>query len=115
MNKDIIKKLARITINNGQVDTRAAKYVLSNLTRKELIDYLAAIKRVVYENSVRVISSEALPAKTKQSIKSKFKSMVVFFEQDKSLSSGIKIIIDDTIIDLTVNGYITNALEQLET
>lgn len=115
MNNNLIKKLAKITILKGRVNTMAAKYVLSNLSRKELIAYFAALKRVVYENSVRVISSQALPTKTKKFIKSKFKDRVVFFEQDKSLGSGTKVIIDDTIIDLTVNGYITSALEQLKT
>ena len=115
MSSNLIKKLAKNTILNGRVDARAAKYVLSNLSRKELITYLTALKKVVYENSVRVISSQALPIKTKQFIKSKFKDRVVFFEQDKSLGSGTKIIIDDTIIDLTVNGYINTMLEQLKT
>lgn len=112
---NMLKKLARITIRNGQVNTKIAKYVLSNLTRKELMTYLASLKKVIYENSVRVLSSETLPIKTKQSIKSKFKDRVVFFEQDASLGAGIKIIMDDTIIDLTVNGYITSTLEQLKT
>mgnify|MGYP001584407795 CR=1 FL=1 len=114
MNENLIKRLAKTTVRNGQINMRAAKYALSSLTRKELIVYLATIKRVVYENSVRVISPEALPIKIQQSIESKFKGRVIFFEQDKSLDSGIKIVIDDTIIDLTVNGYITSALEQLK-
>lgn len=115
MNNDLIKKLARITIRNGNVDKRIAKYALSKLTRKELIIYLAWLKRVVYENSVRVISAQEPPTKVKQSIKGKFKDRIVFFEQDQSQSEGIKIIIDDTITDLTVNGYIDTMLEQLKT
>lgn len=115
MNNNMLKRLARITIRNGQVNKKIAKYVLSSLTRKELVTYLASLMKVIYENSVRVLSSQELPIKTKQSIKSKFEDRVVFFEQDTSLGAGIKIIRDDTIIDLTVNGYITSTLEQLKT
>ena len=115
MNNDLIKKLAKITIRNGNVEKRIAKYALSKLTRKEFITYLALLKKVVYENSVRVISTQVLPIKIKQSIKRKIKDRIVFFEQDQSQSEGIKVIIDDTIIDLTVNGYANTILEQLKT
>ena len=115
LNRDLIKKLARLTIRNGNVDKRIAKYVLLRLSRKELIFYLSALKGAIYKNSVRAISSQELPPKTEQSISTKFKDRLVFFEQDQSQSEGIKIIIDDTIIDLTINGYINTTLEQLKT
>lgn len=115
MNNDLIKKLAKLTIRNGNVDKRIAKYALLKLARKELIMYLASLKKVIYENSVRVISAQELSSKVKQSIRGKIKDRIVFFEQDQSQSEGIKIIIDDTIIDLTVNGYINTVLEQLKT
>lgn len=115
MNNDLIKKLAKLTIRNGNVDKKIAKYALSRLTRKEFITYLACLKTVVYKNSVRVISAQELPSKVKQSIERKIKNRIIFFEQDQSQSEGIKIIIDDTIIDLTVSGYISTMLEQLRT
>ncbi|OGH16731.1 MAG: hypothetical protein A3C30_00105 [Candidatus Levybacteria bacterium RIFCSPHIGHO2_02_FULL_40_18] len=114
MNDEFIKKLAKITIRNGRIDKRIIKYVLSNLSRKELIVYLAALKKSVYENSVRVISSQKLSDKAKKSIRAKLKDRTVFFEQDKSLGAGLKIILDDSIIDLTFSGYITRVLEQLK-
>ena len=114
MTKDLIKKLARATIRNWRIDSKVAKYVLSFLNRKELIVYLAALKKVIYENSARVISKEELSINTKKSIKSKFKDRAVFFEQDKALSEGIKIIMDDSVIDFTFKGYVNNTLEQLK-
>ena len=114
MSNDRIKKLARITIRNTMINPKVTKYVLFKLNRKELIIYLAAFKKVIYGNSLRVVSREELPTKTKQSIKSRFKDRVVFFEQDEDLSDGIKIIMDDSVIDLTFNGYINNTLEQLK-
>lgn len=115
MTNNLIRKLAKITIRGGEIDKRVAKHVLSKLTRKELIFYLLALKKVVYKDSVRVISSQELPTKIRQSIMAEFKDRVVFFAQDKSQGEGIKIIIDDSTIDFTIGGYIINALEQLKT
>lgn len=113
MTNDQIKKLAGNTIRNGKVNAKVAKYVIFKLTRKELIIYLTALKNIVYANSVRVMSVQELSVQLKQSIKSKFKDRVVFFEQDKEQGEGLKIIVDDTIIDLTINGYVESTLEQL--
>ena len=114
MNNDQIKKLAVATFRLGKIEPKVAKYVLSKLSRKELIEYLARLKKVVYENSVRVVSAEELSVKTVQSIRTKFKDKSVFFEQDKTLSEGIKIIIGDSVIDRSFSGYINNTLEQLK-
>lgn len=114
MNNNLTRKLAKLTIRNGKVDKTIVRYVLSNLTRKELIMYLAALKKAVYESSVRIVSAEALPQKLAYSIRSKFKGKVIFYEQDKSLGAGIKIIINDTSLDLTIDGYLNSALEQLK-
>jgi F0F1-type ATP synthase delta subunit len=114
MNKDQIKKLAKITIRNGELDEKVARKVLSLLSRKELIFYLETLKRLAYENSVRVISAQKLSEKEREVIRSKFNTKSVYFERDETLGPGIKIVIDDSIIDLTIKGYINNALEQLK-
>lgn len=114
MKAELIKKLARSTVQNGKVNAKVAKYVIFKLARKELIMYLTALKNIVYENSVRVISAREISPQIKQSIKSKFKNRVVFFEQDKEQGEGLIIIADDTIIDLTVSGYIKSTIEQLK-
>lgn len=114
MKAELIKKLARITIRNGKVNAKVAKYVIFKLTRKELIMYLSALKNIVYENSVRVMSARELSPQIKQTIRSKFKDRVVFFEQDKKQGEGLIIMVDDTIIDLTISGYIESTLEQLK-
>ncbi len=110
-----IMKLARNTLYNGRLNKKVVKFALSNLTRKELISYLYKVRKVVYDNSVRIISSQELSSKIQKSLALKFKPRGIFFEEDKSIGPGIKIIKDDTIIDLTFKGYMTNAIEQLKT
>ena len=115
MNKNLIKKLARRTVSGEYIDQKVVNFALSNFSRKELIEYATSLRKAIYKNSVRVISSEELSPNAQESIRSKFKDRVVFFEQDQSQSAGIKVIINDTVMDLSVDGYIKQTLEQLKT
>src|SRR3989344_1398598 len=88
---------------------------LSNYQRRSWIESLPNfLQKKRKKESVRVISSQKLSDKAKKSIRAKLKDRTVFFEQDKSLGAGLKIILDDSIIDLTFSGYITRVLEQLK-
>ncbi len=113
MNNRNIKKLAIFTIGKNKINKRIAKLALNNLSRKDLALYAVYLKKIVYENSIKIISGSALPQNTRYLLKKKFKDKNVFFETNESVGDGIKAVIGDTITDLSLKGYIDNTLEIL--
>lgn len=109
-----IKKLAKLTISsNNQINKKVGKFALENLSRKEVIEYSMQVKKIVYDNSVRIISAEPLSGHIKVLLEKKFKGDNIFYENDEALGDGIKAITRDTIIDLSLKEYLDTTLNIL--
>ncbi len=113
MNKAHIRKLARLTFGKGKIESKSAKFVIENFTRKDLATFSRILKKLISETTVRVISADILSPMFMQRIKKEFSDKKVYFEQDKTITTGIKIISNDTIIDLSVANFLTSAIEKL--
>ena len=105
-----IKKLAKLSIDENTVNKSVATFAMNNLSRRQLVKYAIFLRKLVYENSVKIVSTDILPKNTKHLLQKRFKDKNVFFEEDETVGDGIKAVIDDTIIDLSLKGYIDNTL-----
>ncbi len=114
MNKSDIKKIANLSIDNGVLNRQVTSFVLKNLGRQELILYLRFLKKIISENSVRVQSQQTLTPLMRSFIQQKFKDKDIYYEVDETVGEGIKIIENDTVVDLTLKGYMDTALNNLK-
>jgi|SRR3989344_3867154 len=114
MSDDEIKKIANLTIRKGRINKTIAKFALRRLSRKYLLKYLMYLRRTAFENSVRIVSSRELPSALKKELDRKFSGKNVFYEIDSTLGDGIKSIIGDTVIDLSLENYLRNTVKGLK-
>jgi len=114
MNNLDIRKLAKLTIQSGKVDSQIAGFVLENLSRKELVIYLRFFQRFALENMVEIFSSSTLPDQVKNELTDKFSTKTVVFEQDSDIVNGFRIKMGDTIVNLTLNSYLENTINKLK-
>ena len=108
-----LKKLARVTVLNNNIDTGIREYVLTKLSRTELKEYLLHLKSLTQRNTVTVIGRE-ITQELKKRIGNIYKDKQIIFVADDTISEGIKIIDNDTITDLTLENYIDNTIEELK-
>ena len=50
-----LKKLARVTVMNDNIDSKVKEFVLTKLTRSELREYLMHLKSLTQKNTVTVV------------------------------------------------------------
>ena len=114
MNKDLVKKLAKTLAAQNKIDGKTRKFILENLSRRELARFSRLLEKIVSENSVRVISSEPLGLSFKKQLGQKFADKNIYYELNKSVGTGIKLVVNDTIIDLSLQNFLDNAIERLK-
>ena len=114
MTDEEIKKIAKFTIKEGKIDQTIAKFVLKRFSRKYLLKYLMYLKRMTFENSVRIVASDELSLTIKNGLEHKFKGKNIFYEIDSALGDGIKVKIGDTVIDFSLKNYLDNIVKGLK-
>jgi hypothetical protein len=113
MNTTDIKNLARMTSEQKNIDKNVMNFVLNKLSRRELILYIRHLKMLVDKNTVRILSTSPLDTKIKKNIVGKFSSKNVIFETTE-IGDGIKAIVNDTIQDLSLPGFLDKTVEELK-
>ncbi len=108
-----IKKLAKLTAHGVNVDPDVASFVLGKLGRRELLAYLRHLKAINNRRTVRVLSQEPISEVQKRNIIKRFSDKEVLFVQEK-IGDGIKIQINDTIIDYSMHSYIDTTINRLK-
>ena len=114
MKSNDIKKLAKLTLEQNSTQKRVMDYVLSNLPRRQLVVYLRYLKMLIEENTVHIISKENISENLKKELTKRFAGKKVLFEEDKNIGDGIIAKINDTIIDLSLPSYVTEAIDELK-
>ncbi len=107
-------KLARLSFSaDGGMDERVTTLVLENLTRSELKEYLAALKRELRRRrvDVSVSGAEDRPLRDTLGVAYPGKEMVV--SRDDALGGGVRIRAGDDVIDASVKGYFSSIIGKL--
>lgn len=108
-----LRQLAQLTASKKKVDAKLAKFILNRLSRKELIEYAHHLRTIADKNSVKILSQNPIDSKLKNSIVKRYPDKeVVFIRED--VGDGIKVVINDTIIDLTLTGITQTTVEKLK-
>ncbi|HVZ67728.1 MAG TPA: F0F1 ATP synthase subunit delta [Patescibacteria group bacterium] len=114
MTNQDIKKLAKLTAQDRKVDKKLANFVFSKMSRKELILYLTYLKNYLNKMIVTVSSNTPIAPALKKTLAREFAKKEVVFNIDKSIKDGIKVMDNDTIIDLSIEGYLNKTVSGLK-
>ena len=107
-----LTKLARLIVKRQKIDKKSAEDIITNLSRDDLARFSRILKTLVNKNRVTVISEKPLTPPLREKIKSLYKDKNVVFEQ-QNIGDGIKLVVNDTIIDLSLGSYINSTSEML--
>lgn len=114
MNKNILKKLAQMSIIDNKINEYVKNFVLSKLSIKELKDYIFYLKKAVRGNDVYVTIPEDPQDGFKKSISGLFKNKNICYQKDISLGAGLKLEYNDNIINLNVKSLIENTISNIK-
>lgn len=112
MNKKV-KKLVELSFVDGKIDNKVAGYVLSHLSKKELKAYLKILRHRIEARRVVIASASVLNSAEKKKMSKIFADYDIEFEQNLEIGGGMKVMVGDTIIDLSVKNYIETILANL--
>lgn len=113
MNDSDIRKLAKLTVKEKGFNKEIMSYVVNNFKRSQLSLFLRLVKTYSAKNTVRVMSENPISEQMKKKIKSMFADYDVIFEQAQ-IGDGIKVAIFDTIVDLSLSGFVNETIEKLK-
>jgi hypothetical protein len=97
---------------DGSVDDRVAAAVLRRLTRSQLKDYLAGLRRQVRARRVEVaVSGEA--AEARSAVAQAFTGKEIVVTRDEALGGGLTVSAGDDVLDASVRGYLRATMDRL--
>lgn len=109
INKKVVAKLVEVSYNKGRLDEHKINKIIKILNRKDLREYLKALKRQESKNNVFIDHSFDLSDQDKQKLGNLFPDKTVIFRKDPGLVWGIRILEDDKVYNLNMK----NVLEQM--
>ncbi len=113
MTKKQIKKLLTLSFTNGLLDTKKVEFIASNLKRKELKQYIKALKMWEKGQSIIVRAAKSPSDLDKNKFASIFQDKNIIFETNPSLLLGIKIIDNDMEYELNLKNKLESILSYL--
>jgi len=113
MDKNDIKKLAKLTTASNKMSNEIADFVLTSFTRRQLLVYLKFLKAFEDKHVVRIFSKERLLEADQKKITKLFQGKTFVFEQNEDVGEGIIAQINDTVINLSLVGFVNQAIENL--
>lgn len=111
--EELLKKLALSIVVNG-VDNKTANFILLRLNKTQLKTFLSYYKKAIAKESVTITTSEDLTLELQKKIQNIYSDKKLIQNVNPNLGAGIKIQLNDIIIDFTVKKYINDTIDQLE-
>jgi len=109
MDKKLIKKLAIVSYINNKLNEEKVNRIVKNLSRRELREYIKALRDLQNKNTVYVDYSNELDDNYKREIEGIFPNKEVIFRRNKDLILGVKITENDIVSNINLN----NSLKQI--
>jgi hypothetical protein len=104
--------LALALTPEGDVRDDVAATLLQGLSRSELKDFLAALRREVHRRHISVAVAGD-PATAGDAAAVRYPGREVDVERDERLGAGLRISAGDDIVDASVRGYVRKIIEEL--
>lgn len=101
-----IFSLAKIVSKADQTDERVKRFLVAKLTRGELKLFLKYLEKEINKDRIIISVADGLTNDIKNKLKEIFKDKTLIFHEDKILGAGIKVKVQDDLIDMSVKGLI---------
>jgi F0F1-type ATP synthase delta subunit len=109
-----IRRLVELTLApDGTVDERLVPAVLARLSRSELKEYLAGLRRKARTLRVEVAVSGEPEPEARSALEQTFRGREVVVRSDEALGGGVKIKAGDDVLDASVRAYLRETLKKL--
>ncbi|MDP3988293.1 MAG: F0F1 ATP synthase subunit delta [Candidatus Levybacteria bacterium] len=113
MTKKQLNELVFKSYSKGILDEKKAKSIAAALARKELKEYIKALKNNEDKNTVVVSSAISLRDQQKKMIKSLFPGKKILYNTNESLIAGIRIRENDILYEMDFKDSLTNLLSHV--
>lgn len=108
ISQDVIMMLAAQSYTEETLDEKTVEKIMSKLSRKELKQYISALKKIEKERTVIV----ALPMKEEKiseiAFQGLFPNKKIVYNKDESLISGVRIIDNCTIYEFSIKNILAS-------
>jgi hypothetical protein len=109
-----MRRLAEQSIApDGSVDERVAEAVLRRLTRAQLKEYLAGLRRQVRAQRVEAAVSGGTPEDAQRALSGAFSGKEIVVTKDDALGGGLTVSSGDDVLDASVRGYLRTTMDRL--
>ncbi len=114
MIKDRVKLLVKESYTDGTLDEKKVLEITESLKRSELKAFIKEVKKIGRKRTV-VVATPYIPNETEQrSLADLFPGKNLEFLADASLLTGLKIVNDDLITDISLKEKLQKISEYLE-
>lgn len=116
MNKAQIKIIAQKSFGRNQLDSKKVKLFTSKMKRRELRNYIRAVKSIDSKNKVTVIvpSIESFKKSDMSPLSKIYTGKKIIYEEDPSIIVGLRLIDNDLIYDFNLKNSFDNMIEKIE-
>lgn len=102
MTKNKIAIFLELSYTNDALDQKAAETIAGQLKRKELKQYINALRQYEFAKTVTVTLPKDAEKKYEDMIKVLFRNRKIVYNRDKSLIGGLRIQDNDSIYELSI-------------
>jgi F0F1-type ATP synthase delta subunit len=109
-----VKRLVALALTpEGEVREEVAARLLESLSRSQLKEFLAALRREMKRRQVHVTLAGEASATVGHSLAKSYPGRELTLAQDAALGGGVRIAAGDDIVDASMRGYIREIIEEL--
>lgn len=113
MIKNTLKELVQVSTMQGALDEKVIQTIAASLNRKELKQYIKALKNWEKEQSIIVRAEKDMSDQDKEMFISLFPNKHIHFQISPSLLLGVKIIDNDTEYELNLKNKLERILSRI--
>jgi F0F1-type ATP synthase delta subunit len=109
-----VKRLVALALTSaGEVRAEVAARILETLSRSQLKDFLAALRRELKRRQVHVTVAGAAGAGMEDALSESYPGREVTMARDDTLGGGVRVMAGDDIVDASMRGYVREIIEEL--
>lgn len=114
MNKKFLKELVKNSYQDGILDEQIVNTIAEKLSRKELKEYIHALKLFEQSRIIIVESAQDITQEQKQMFEDTFKNKKTRFVTNASLMTGVRITDNDMIYEANLKNIFAKIVQHIE-
>ncbi len=108
-----LKKIAILLASQTDVPQDVVSFLSKNLTSSELKRLGKFVRLELKKRTVTLSTTTELSSAEKKTLKDLYQPLDVIFQTDKSLGAGMRVVKQDTVIDMSIKHYIIQMVQEL--